>query len=115
MTFGLVEKGEARCSALMTTASQESPTRLQRELATLRGLWNGVEVDLRRMGFTRLADFRGRDASALTRDYCRGSGRPFDPTLQACFAAIVRFAETGEARPWWLFQRADLQAALRAA
>jgi hypothetical protein len=76
-------------------------SRLRKEFAPLRGLWPGVEADLQRMGFSKLADLRGRDPVALAVDYCKLIGRPFDQMLKYCFAAIVRFAETGEAVPWW--------------
>jgi hypothetical protein len=53
------------------------------------------------MGFSALAELRGRDADALAAQYCRLNRRPMDPILTPCFAAVVRFAETGEPRPWW--------------
>lgn len=81
--------------------------RLRSELARFRGLWPGYEADLVRMGFSALADLRGRDPDTLARDYCRLSGRPADPLLSSCFAALVRFAETGQPTPWWRIARAQ--------
>jgi hypothetical protein len=90
----------------------ETSAPLHQELSALRGLWHGVDRDLNNMGITAIAELRGRDATDLARAYCERAGRPFDPALRACFAAIVWFAETGEARPWWLFLRAEARAVL---
>jgi hypothetical protein len=79
--------------------------RLRSELARFRGLWPGYEADLQRLGISALAHLRGRDPDALTEDYCRLTGRPPDPWLNACFAAVVRFAETGESVPFWRVMR----------
>jgi hypothetical protein len=57
------------------------------------------------MGFSTLADLRGRDPEALANDYCRLTGRPADPLLSSCFAAVIKFAETGEPVPWWRIWR----------
>jgi hypothetical protein len=92
--------------------SAEAIRRLRLDFAPLRGMWPGFEVDLYRMGFTTSADLRGRDPSVLARDYCQRHGRPLDPPLSFCFAAIVRFAETGEAVPWWHLLRAQSAAEL---
>jgi Pathogenicity locus len=80
---------------------------LRAELAPLRGLWPGVEADLRSMGFSVLADLCGKDPGALALDYCRRLRRPADPLLTSCFAAIVRFAETGVPTPWFHILRAE--------
>ena len=86
--------------------------RLRLDFAPLRGLWPGFEVDLYRMGFETMADLRGHDPATLARDYCGRLNRPFDPPLKFCFAALVRFAETGEAVPWWHLLRAQSEADL---
>jgi hypothetical protein len=91
----------------MQTDTISTVPRLRAELAPLRGLWVGIETDLRSMGFTALADLRGRDAAALALEYCRRLDRPVDPLLRYCFAAIVRFAETGEPTPWFRILRAE--------
>jgi len=80
--------------------------RLSTEFAPLRGLWRGLEADLQRMGFSTLAEVRGKDADALAADGCRLAKRPPDPMPRFCFAAIVRFAETGRPVPWWHIPRA---------
>ena len=79
--------------------------RLRSELARFRGFWPGYEADLQQMGISALAELRGRDPEALAADYCRMVARPTDPWLDACFAALVRFAETGVAVPWWRVMR----------
>lgn len=81
--------------------------RLHAELATFPRPWLGYENELQRMGFSRLAELRGRDPTTLARDYCVLLGRPEDPLLGVCFAAIVRFAETGEVIPWWQIMRTE--------
>ena len=88
----------------------EAPTVLQSlrsELAPLRGLWQGFEADLLRMGITALADLRGQPVEALTESYRAMVGRPPDPILHPYFAALVSFAETGKATPWWHFWRSE--------
>ncbi len=79
--------------------------RLRHQFAQMRGLWPGFEIDLQRMGISDLADLRKRDPAALAADYCRLLGRPSDRLLTYCFAAMVRFAETGEPVPWWYIVR----------
>jgi Pathogenicity locus len=89
----------------MQQSSAPAIRRLRSELALLRGTWPGFEADLHRMGFTALAEFRGRDPDLLATQYCALTGRPADPLLSSCFAALVRFAETGEPRPYWRILR----------
>jgi hypothetical protein len=74
---------------------------LKAELAPLAGLWHGIEADLHAMGINVLADLRGLRAGSLTASYCALAGRPFDPALQPCFAALIAYSETGIAKPWW--------------
>ena len=83
----------------------EAVARLSSQLAPLKGLWSGFESDLAAMGVSSLADLTGRSADALMVDYCRRAVRPIDPMLRPCFEAVVRFAETGEATPWWRIAR----------
>jgi hypothetical protein len=98
----------------MQTDQIETLPTLRQELSALRGLWTGVDQDLNSLGIGGISDLRGRDAAELTRAYCDRVGRPFDPVLKACFAAIVQFAETGEARPWWHSLRAEARMVLHA-
>jgi hypothetical protein len=80
---------------------------LRRELTALRGLWPGVEADLHSMGYSALADLRGKDPGSLASDYCRRLNRPADPLLRPWFTSIVRFAETGTPTPWWHIVREE--------
>ena len=80
---------------------------LRSELAALRGLWLGIEGDLHRMGIACLADLRGCRPEALVETYRRETGHPSDPILRPYFAALVAFAETGVATPWWRIMRAE--------
>lgn len=89
----------------MQDDQSETVARLSNQLAPLRGLWNGFESDLAAMGVASIDDLTGRSADALMVDYCRRAARPVDPMLRPCFEAVVRFAETGEATPWWRIAR----------
>ena len=89
----------------MHQVHSEAVARLSSQLAPLRGLWSGFESDVAAMGVSSLADLAGRSADALMVDYCRRNVRPVDPMLRPCFEAVVRFAETGEATPWWRIAR----------
>ena len=80
---------------------RETLSRLRSEVAPLAGLWHGIETDLYAMGINALADLRGLRAESLTASYCALAGRPLDPALVPCFAALVAYAETGIAKPWW--------------
>ncbi len=77
------------------------------ELAPLRDLSAGFVDELTGMGFSALSDFTGRQAEALTAAYSVFTGRPPDAAISACFASLVRFAETGIAIPVWRILRAE--------
>jgi hypothetical protein len=97
------------CEWLTSQMQQDSAAALRRlrsELARFRGLWPHYEADLQRLGISGVDGLRGRDPDSLAADYCRMIDRPVDPWLSACFTALVRFAETGEAVPWWRVMRA---------
>ena len=81
----------------------------------MRGLWPGVEGDLRALGFSALTDLRGQKADALAVEYCRRLHRPEDPLMAQYFSAIVKFAETGSAVPWWKLYRAEAASRLEKA
>ena len=96
----------------MTDQTNTTLPRLRQELAPLRGLWRNMEADLQRLGIAVLADLRGKQPDALADEYRALAGHPSDPVLLPYFAALVAFAETGVATPWWqiLRQRAYTQA-----
>jgi hypothetical protein len=86
--------------------------RLRQELAPMRGLWPNMEADLYRMGIAALGDLRGKQPEALAEEYRALDGHPPDPVLLPYFTALIAFAETGVATPWWriLRQRAYAEA-----
>jgi hypothetical protein len=104
-TWRLVETIEKCLISRMQHDSTEAVSRLRSELTMFRGLWPGYEADLLRMGIFTVAELRGRDPDRLAAEYCRVMERPEDPLLSACFAAVVRFAETGERVPYWRIMR----------
>jgi hypothetical protein len=59
------------------------------------------------MGYSSLADLRGKDPGSLAADYCRRLHRPADPLLRPWFTSIVRFAQTGTPTPWWRIVREE--------
>jgi len=89
----------------MSHARRETVSRLRFELAPLLGLWHGIEADLHGMGIRALVDLRGLRADSLTASYCAFAGRPFDVALVPCFASLIAYSETGNAKPWWRMQR----------
>lgn len=76
----------------------------------MRGLWNGTETDLFRLGIASLEDLRGKAAESLAEAYRALTNRPPDPILRPYFAALIGYAETGVATPWWHIARADARA-----
>ena len=84
--------------------------RLRSELAPLRGLWHGMESDLLRLGITSVRDLRGKQPEQVAESYRTLAGHPPDPILRPYFAALIGFAETGVATPWWYILRAEVQA-----
>lgn len=78
---------------------------LRSELRALRGLWHGTEIDLQRLGISRLADLRGCDAAELAAAYCKMTTRPMDHALHAYFVALIGYARTGVPTPWWGIMR----------
>jgi Pathogenicity locus len=85
-------------------------SRLQAELAPMRGLWHGTEADLFQLGIASLRDLRGKAADSLANAYSALTNRPPDPVLRPYFAALIAFAETGVPAPWWHIARAELRA-----
>jgi len=95
---------------LMQDTSDMVLARLRSELAPLRGLWHGMESDLLRLGFTSVRDLCGKKAEQVAEAYRTLAGRPPDPILRPYFAALIGFAETGVATPWWHILRSEVQA-----
>lgn len=85
----------------------EAVARLHRELAPVRGLWNGFEADMAAIGVSSLEELRDKSPDDLLRRYCLHTGIPHDPVLHAHFEAVVRFAKTGEVQPAWAIMRQD--------
>jgi hypothetical protein len=83
--------------------------RLRAELAPMRGLWHGMESDLLRLGIASLRELRGKQPDAIAESYRGLSGHPPDPVLVPYFAALIGYAETGVATPWWYIMRRDVQ------
>ncbi len=83
---------------------------LRAQLAPLRGLWPNMEADLHRMGVATLGDLRGKQAHALADNYRNVAGHPPDPMLIPYFSALIGFAETGIATPWWQILRRNAYA-----
>ena len=81
--------------------------RLSEELLPLRGLWPGAAQELVDLGFAKLADLAGQNAHALAGAYRRLTKRPDDPLFPVFFAALISFAESGVASPWWRILRAE--------
>lgn len=79
----------------------------------MRQLWPGIERDLAGIGVWRLIDLRGQAPEHLCRAYCTRSRRQPDGVLLDVFTALVAFAETGKAVPWWQFTRQRAMAAYR--
>jgi hypothetical protein len=105
-TNPILVENMARCFiSQMQHDSAATLGRLRSELAGFRGLWPGYEADLQRLGISTLAQLRGRDTDTLAEDYRSLTNRPEDPWLNACFAAVIRFAETGEPVPFWSVMR----------
>ena len=101
----LVERVDECLISHMQHDSAAALGRLRSELARFRGLWPGYEADLHRLGISTLAQLKGRDPDTLAEDYRRMTNRPADPWLNACFAAVVRFAATGAPVPFWRVMR----------
>lgn len=91
----------------MHSDRSEAVTRLYHDLAPLRGLWTGFEVDLAGIGVSCLDDLRERSADELLQAYCRQTERPLDFALRPYFEAVVRFARSGQACPAWKIMREE--------
>ncbi len=76
----------------------------------MRGLWHGTESDLLRLGISSVRDLCGKQADDVAEAYRSLAGHPPDPVLRPYFAALITFAETGVATPWWHSMRAEVQA-----
>jgi hypothetical protein len=59
--------------------------------------------DLLRLGIRRPEDLVGRDPDALYDELTVLDGVPHDPCMRDMLAAVVSYAETGRAAPWWHF------------
>jgi hypothetical protein len=84
---------------------------LGKDLAPMRQLRMGIERDLAGIGVSRVTDLRGQVPEQLCRAYCSRSRRQPDDVLLDVFTALVAFADTGEALPWWQFTRQRTMAA----
>jgi hypothetical protein len=66
--------------------------------------------DLHRLGVTAIGDLRGKDPDVLFERLCSTEGA-HDICSRDVFASAIHYAETGEARAWWLFSRERLASA----
>lgn len=110
MNFALVIDASSAMKTSMSDQSSAILARLRAELSPLRGLWHNMEADLFRLGITFIQDLRGRQADALAESYRALAGHPPDPILRPYFTALIAYAETGVATPWWRILRAEAQA-----
>ncbi|MBI5367462.1 MAG: mitomycin resistance protein [Planctomycetes bacterium] len=77
-----------------------------RELCRAPNVGPATAGDLLRLGIRRIEDLAGKDPDRLYDALCRRDGAPHDVCVRDVFHALVLFAETGEARPWWFFSQA---------
>ncbi len=69
-----------------------------------------MEHDLLRLGIRSLRELAGRRPDEIAESYRALSGHPDDPVLRPYFAALIGYAETGVATPWWYIMRSEVQA-----
>lgn len=82
------------------------PKGLERPFAELQEIPNvgpATAEDLLRLGVRKLEDLKGRDPLEMYDAISRLDGVRHDPCVLDVFMAIVHFAKTGHAKPWWNF------------
>jgi len=61
--------------------------------------------DLVLLGVRRVEDLASREPAAMYAELCALTRKKQDPCVLDTFEAIVHYARTGEALPWWTFTR----------
>ena len=84
-----------------------------RALQQMPNVGPAVGYDLIRLGIRQTGDLVGRSPDDLYEVVGRLVGSPHDPCVLDTMTAVVRYAETGDAIPWWHFS-AERKAAMRA-
>jgi hypothetical protein len=74
-----------------------------RALQTMPNVGPAMAEDLLRLGIRSPEDLIGRDADEMYDELGRLDGIRHDPCVRDIFAAVVSYAETGQAAPWWHF------------
>lgn len=62
-----------------------------------------MAADLLKLGVRRLEDAAGLDPDEMYYRLCTLDARRHDPCVRDVFAAVISFAEGGQAKPWWAF------------
>ena len=74
-----------------------------RALQTMPNVGPAMAEDLLRLGIRSPEDLIGRDPNEMYDELGRLDGIRHDPCVRDVFAAVVSYAETGQAAPWWHF------------
>jgi hypothetical protein len=74
-----------------------------RALQTMPNVGPAMAEDLLRLGIRSPGDLIGRDPDEMYDELGRLDGIRHDPCVRDIFAAVVSYAETGRAAPWWHF------------
>ena len=62
-----------------------------------------LSAELRRIGFTKPAELRGRDPYAMYGDLCQATRTTVDPCVIDAFISATRFMHGEPVRPWWAY------------
>ncbi len=82
------------------------PKGLERSFAELQEIPNvepATAENLLRLGVRTLEDLKARDPLEMYDAISRLDGVRHDPCVIDVFMAVVHFAKTGHAKPWWNF------------
>lgn len=72
-------------------------------LLSIPNVGPAIAGDLRLLGVRSVSDLKRKDPWRMYEALCRKAHRRQDPCVLDTFLAVVDFARTGRARPWWKY------------
>ncbi|MHB8604910.1 MAG: helix-hairpin-helix domain-containing protein [Thermoplasmatota archaeon] len=76
---------------------------VERQLREIPNVGPAMAADLIRLGVRSVDELAFADPAEMYGRLCKLDGVTHDPCVKDVFVAVVAYARTGDARPWWQY------------